>query len=347
MAYLVETLEEHGWCSNTVFCASGGELASWCEQRGISYTTAHERFAVNPFFAKKLSKLAKKLDVDLVHVHDSHAHTFAVMANAFFRMGCRLIVSRRVDFPVSSSPLSRWKYNHSSVVKIVCVSKAIQQITGAAIHDQSRMTTVHSGIDLARFEESEKNGMLHHELGLEQSIPLVGNVAALAPHKDYKTFIQTAINLVEQGTNAHFVVVGSGPLKDEVNGWVEQSGIADRIHLLGFRKDLPDVLPELDVFLITSETEGLGTSILDAFACGVPVVATDAGGIPEIVIHNTTGFLGKVKQPEILAQGVKQMLEDQAFRKRCVEGAHEHLKQFTKTATAQKTLQVYRAATQE
>lgn len=342
LAYLAEELEKIDHCHNAIFCAENGALAHWAKQHNIPAYEAKEMFAVNPVFASKLSKAYKKGGFDLVHVHDSHAHTFAVLANVFFRMGAPLIVSRRVDFPVSKSVLSRFKYNHHSVKKIVCVSDAIQRITGASIKDKSVLTTVHSGIDASKFKNSKKNGKLHLELGLEPTLSLVGNVAALAPHKDYFTFIETCKELMNQGLKAKFIIVGSGPEEDSVKKWVEESGIAEHILMLGFRDDLIDILPELDVFLITSQTEGLGTSILDAFACKVPVVATDAGGIPEIVLHRKTGWLGKVKQPKALAEGVIALLRNDALRKSTVSGATQKLQDFTKQATAQKTYKVYR-----
>ena len=317
-------------------------MAKWAKEHHIPAYEAREVFAVNPLFAAKLARVYKKGSFHLLHVHDSHAHTFAVLANVLFGMNAPLIVSRRVDFPVSKSFLSKFKYNHSSVQKIVCVSKAIQKITAASIKDKSVLTTVHSGIDLSRFKKSNKTGKLHEELKLNPAIPLVGNVAALAPHKDYFTFIETCKVLVKKGVKAKFVIVGSGPEEENIKKWVAQSGISEHIVMLGFRKDLVEILPELDIFLITSETEGLGTSILDAFACKVPVVATRAGGIPEIVIHKQSGLLGEIKHPDSLAESVESFLTNKELRKHCIDGATQKLKNFTKEATAQKTLEVYR-----
>lgn len=329
-------------CHNAIFCALGGAVAQWAKNNNIPAYEAKEIFAVNPVFAKKLAKAFKHGQFDLVHVHDSHAHTFAILANVLFAMNAPVIVSRRVDFPVSKSLLSKFKYNHSSVKKIVCVSKAIQAITARSIKDTSVLTTVYSGIDTSRFAQAKPSGKLHKELSLSQEIPLVGIVAALAPHKDYFTFIEMCKILVKQNSPAHFVIVGSGPEQEQVHHWVKESGISDRIHLLGFRKDLPQVIPEFNVFVISSETEGLGTSILDAFACKVPVVVTNAGGIPEIVIHEKTGYLGKVKQPETLAKGVQRFLSDIPFKQQCIQGASQKLNDFSKQNTARETYKIYR-----
>ena len=83
--------------------------------------------------------------------------------------------------------------------------------------------------------------------------------------------------------NAHFVIIGKGPMENEIKSFSSKLKCSKNIHFVGFRNDVPDILGELNVFLITSKTEGLGTSILDALAAKVPVVATRAGGIPEII----------------------------------------------------------------
>ena len=94
--------------------------------------------------------------------------------------------------------------------------------------------------------------------------------------------------------------------------------------------------------MITSETEGLGTSIIDAFASGTPVVATNAGGIPELVEHNKTGYLAKVKDVQSIVNGVIKVIDDQDYRNKIVEGAKLKLVDFTKERTAQNTYDVYK-----
>ncbi len=347
MTYLVEELSHKPNCNVFVLCAKGGEVAQWCKHNNITVFEEKEVFAVNPVFASRVSQVCKENAIDLIHVHDSHAHTFAVMANALFGAKTPLIVSRRVDFSVKKSWLSRYKYNHKSVKRILCVSDTIKAITAPAIQHKEVLATVYSGINLSRFDGAEKNGTLNREFQIDPSFPLVGNVAALAPHKDYKTFIDTCVLLVKQGLKAKFFIIGAGPMEEEVKQWVKASGIEEHIIMTGFRKDIPQILPELDVFLITSETEGLGTSILDAFACKVPVVATDAGGIPEIVNHNKTGYLGKVKAPELLAEGVTKMLSDKPYAQEMVKGASEKLTHFTKKAMAEKTFEHYQSVISE
>ena len=122
---------------------------------------------------------------------------------------------------------------------------------------------------------------------------------------------------------------------------IEKLGLQKMFYLTGFRNDVADILPELDLMLMTSVTEGLGTTILDAFACAVPVVATAAGGIPEIVIHEKTGLLAAVGDVQGLASQVNRMMKDRELRDRLIEGATSHLDNFSREATAVKTMKEY------
>ncbi|WP_375559140.1 glycosyltransferase family 4 protein [Bernardetia sp. OM2101] len=302
--------------------------------------------------AKFLAFFCRESKVDIVHLHDAHAHTIAVLSAVFFQNKTKFILSRRVDFPVKNNFFSKYKYNHSSIKKIVCVSDKIKEITAPSIKDKSKLVTVHSGIDLNKFREIDKETfILRQEYHLEKDIVLIGNVAALAPHKDYITFLETAKILIsrleESNKKVRFLLIGKEDgSENEIQDWLNQNQeIKDYFILTGFRNDIPIILKELDIFLFTSQTEGLGTSILDAFASKVPVVATAAGGIPESVINNQTGLLSKIKDSASLAENVEKVLNDDELRNKLIENAILHLQNFTKEHTAKKTLEIYKNVT--
>ena len=338
LTYLYSELEEKG-VQQIILCATDSVMEAYCKEHGWNYYTAPKKTGVAIKFSKNIKSICKKLAIDLVHTHDAHAHTFAIIAAAIFGNKTPLVVSRRVDFPISKSRTSIFKYNHKRVKKIVCVSDKIKEITAVDISDQSKLITVYSGIDLSKFEGSYKKGKLRVELGLSSQL-LIGNTSALADHKDYFTFLDTAIALNKLRSDCYFVIMGSGPMEVEIKTYADKLGL-ENITFTGFRNDIPEVLEDLDVFLITSKTEGLGTSILDAFACNVPVVATAAGGIPEIVIDEKSGLIAPVKDADILAKQVDRLLNDQQLKTDILKGAKETLNWYTKEATAEKTLTVY------
>ncbi|MBT8195827.1 MAG: glycosyltransferase family 4 protein, partial [Bacteroidia bacterium] len=111
-----------------------------------------------------------------------------------------------------------------------------------------------------------------------------------------------------------------------------------------FRTDIADILPEIDVFLITSKTEGLGTTVLDAIANKIPVVATAAGGIPEMIRDEETGLICDTGDYKILSKNVQRMISDKRLQNKVIENAYQLVnKEFTKEITANKTLEIYKA----
>jgi L-malate glycosyltransferase len=346
VVYLAEELKRKN-IRQLILCSEGSAMEEYCARNNLPFITARKRSSFDLSFAKKVSDVCKEKKISLVHAHDSHAHTFAYLSCAVFSNKVRVIVSRRVDFPVGETFLSRVKYNHSCIARIICVSDKIREIIQHAIKNPKVLTTIHSGIDESRFENAVSTGILHREFKIPANARIVGNISALAPHKDYKTFIDTAAEVLKTEKDLYFFIIGDGPEKGNIENFRQASGVSDRIIMTGFRNDIPAILLELDVMLVTSETEGLGTTILDAFACKVPVVATEAGGIPELVINERTGLLVPVRNVSGLASAVKRVLNEPGLKEKLNRGSEEHLKHFSRQFTAEQTLSLYKEVLSE
>ena len=337
-AYLLEELV--GEVEAVMLCSEGSKMAEFCDENGFTYVTHKKKNSLDLGYAKKIKAMCKEKQIDLIHVHDAHAHTFSILAASVFGNKTPILLSRRVDFPIKENLFSKYKYNLSAIKKILCVSETIKRITAAGINDRSKLETVYSGIDLTKFKlASEK---LRKELKVDANSFLIGNTSALADHKDYFTFIDVAERIIKQHNYCHFVVMGDGPMKSEIESYAASKKLNGKFTFTGFRNDIAEVLAELDLFLITSKTEGLGTSILDAFACKVPVVGTAGGGIAELIENETTGLLCEVKNIEQLTLAVERMMQDEALRKKCVAKAYEKVQLFSKKNTALNTLNFYR-----
>lgn len=311
------------------------------QEDGISVINFDSRGFLDLSLAKKIAKVCAEEKFDLIHTHDSHAHSAAVLSAAVFGNRTPIVVSRRVDFAVSSNLFSKWKYNYTSIKKIICVSEMILKITAPSIRDRNKLAVVHSGINTEQYNFIPNGNLLKEELNLSPDTMLVGNLSALADHKDFPTFLKVARRVVDENPWVHFVVAGSGDERGFIEKFIEENKLSSRIHLLGFRKDVPKVMKSLDVFLITSKTEGLGTIVLEAFAAGIPVVATRAGGIPELVNDHVTGLLKEIGDVEGLTNAVHQILLDHELRANLIDNAKTKVQDFSFLATAQKTLSIY------
>lgn len=340
LTYLFEALEKKG-INQWLYCPTGSELATKAKAKKWQTQTYKKRSGFDLKAAFHFAKWVKKQHIDLLHAHDAHAHTLCILAG-WFGLKTPIVLHRRVDFPIKKSIFTHYKYNHPRVKKIICVSDAIKLILQKDIHNPERALTIHSAIDTSKFKLTNQAKGLHKLLNLNEQTKLIGNASALADHKDYLTFLRTAQQLLTTHSDLHFVVFGEGELRSVLEDMSAQLGLSDKVHFMGFRNDLTVLLPQLDVFLFTSKTEGLGTTLLDAIACKLPIVATAAGGVPEIVIDNKTGLLCLIGEVDALAKGVIQVLENSNLRNKLINGATAHLANFTIANMSEQTLEVYR-----
>jgi glycosyltransferase involved in cell wall biosynthesis len=223
-----------------------------------------------------------------------------------------LIAARRVDFHLRGNALSRWKYRQ--VDCFICVSEAIRAMLVADGVPPPRTVTVNEGIDLAHVDAAPV-AALREELWLPHGSPIVGNVAALVPHKGQKHLIDAAVLVVRRVPDARFVIAGEGELKESLERQIRDLGLQKHVLLLGFRPDILSLHKAFDIFVLSSVTEGLGTSLLDAMACGRAIVATDTGGIPEVVAGRVTGTLVPPRDPRAMAAAIVALLSDEGKRR--------------------------------
>ena len=186
---------------------------------------------------------------------------------------------------------------------------------------------------------------MHAEFWLPTHAPVIGNIGALVPHKGQRYFVDAAAIVVREVPDARFVILGEGELREALEHQVKHLHLERHVFLPGFRADVLALLKGVDVFVMSSETEGLGTSILDAMACGKPVVGTAAGGIPEVVEHNVTGFVVPVNDPKAMAGAIVALLRDSDQRARMgAAGLARVRERFTVERMVAETLAVYERA---
>jgi glycosyltransferase involved in cell wall biosynthesis len=170
---------------------------------------------------------------------------------------------------------------------------------------------------------------------------VVGNVAALTGHKDHATLIEAMALLRPRAPETRLVIAGEGELRSTLETRVGERGLQDRVVFAGFRRDLDRILPAFSIFCLSSHLEGLGTSLLDAMAFGLPVVATAAGGIPEAVEDGVNGRVVPPRDPPALADALAEVLGDEATRRRLgAAGRRVFLERFTAERMVQETLRV-------
>ncbi len=272
--------------------------------------------------AWRLAGALRTLQPDIVHAHDPHGVAVAAAALPISGLARRppLVAARRVDFHLKANSFSRWKYRQ--VDAFLASSDAIRAMLLEDGVPAERVATVHEGADLDRLAAIEPLD-LHAEYWFPPGAPIVGNVAALVPHKGQKHLLDAAAIVVRDVPHARFVVLGEGELRQELEGRIRHLKLDQHVLLDGFRADVLARLKAFDLFVMSSVTEGLGTSLLDAMGAARPIVATRAGGIPEVVEDGVTGLLVPPGDARALASAILALLGDEGRRRRMGEAGLE------------------------
>lgn len=299
------------------------------------------RFEVDFHAAWKLARIIRAWNPAILHAHDPHGVALAALALGF-RMPWpppRLVASRRVDFRLAGHALSRAKYR--PVDRFICASAAIGRILEHDGVDPARIVTVHEGVDLAHVAAAPPVS-IHETFWLPHGAPVVLNVAALVPHKGQRYLIDAFAQVVRQVPDARLVILGQGELHDSLAAQVRHLALEKHVLLPGFRTDVLSLLKTADLFVMSSVMEGLGTSLLDAMACARPIVATEAGGIPEVVVDGETGLLVPPRDAAALADALVAVLRDQDLARRFGTAGYEHVhRRFTVERMVAETARVY------
>ena len=299
----------------------GHRAALAAQPRGELYRRAPEgrdRYPLAPrgdmdlHAAWTLARMLRDLAPDVIHAHDAHAVAIASLARSFAGTKPPLVASRRVDFHIRGNAFSRWKYHQ--VDRFVCASSAIREMLAADGVPPERTTVVYEGIDVDRIDRAPPLD-LHREFHFPVGCPVAGNVAALVPHKGQRHLVDATARLVRDVPDVRVLIVGAGALEGELARQIRRLHLEAHVILTGFRSDVPSLLKGLDLFVMSSVTEGLGTSVLDAMAAGLPVVGTRAGGIPESVVDGETGLLAPPRDAPGLARAIADLLRDAPRRR--------------------------------
>ena len=325
-----------------LFCQPGSPMEEKAKKAGIGVFPVAMHGEADLLASYRLRRLIKGFNCDIIHSHTSHAHTLAFLASLGTRT--KLLVSRRVDFSIfrhSFFQLSGIKYRHMADYYIA-ISQKIKDVMVRDGVPARRIFVVHSGIDQERFTAATKDHLIS-EFDIKSNEPVVVNVAHLAGHKGQQYLIEAIPLVLAKISNARFFIVGGGKLKGELKALATSMGLNEELIFTGFRQDVGAFYQIADLFVSSSVQEGLGTAVLDALALGKPVVATNSGGIPEIIQDGETGRLVTPADPSALAEGIIELLTNpEEARRMAMQGQMMVRKMFSVDLMVEKNIAVYR-----
>jgi glycosyltransferase involved in cell wall biosynthesis len=316
----------------------GSPLADRCTAAGLDVVALDPRGELDPVAALRLRRHIRREKVRIVHAHTAHAHGTAALALAGLK-SIPLVVTRRVQRGIAPGRLSRAKYR--ACARIIAISDHIRTLLIEAGLPPERIVRIHSGIDPEKFTNRADRAGIRRECGFPEQSVVVGTVAALTREKGLPVLIEAAATVAHRCPHARFLVVGDGPLSDELQTLRDRLDLGERMRFTGFRTDVGALLSAMDIFAFPSLSEGLGTSILDAMLMGLPVVATRTGGIPELVHEGDTGYLFPPGDHESLARRLVELACDEGERHRLGHSGARRVRAFSVARTIEATIAVY------
>lgn len=339
-----QLLRQYKDLQQTIFCASDSKIAQQLRSQQIPFASTLEKRKISFQFVRSIARLHKTQKFDVLHAHDSYALNVALTLSVLCPE-IKVVYSRKRDNRLRSNFIKQLKFNNRRLRKIVCVSKAVANIFSGILKNESKLSVIYDGIDVDYFASQADQKLLHHEYGLADDVKIIGNIAALKPEKDLKTFIDAAGLVLGSGQqNLVFLIVGEGPRQQELLDYVAKKGLQRNVLFSGFRKDIPQILPEFACLMMSSLSEGLPLTIFEAFACKVPVVATAAGGIAEVITQRETGMISPIGDAEALAKNLLDIINDQPLQAKVTANAYKLVNErFSLDAMRQNYYQLYRS----
>jgi glycosyltransferase involved in cell wall biosynthesis len=314
----------------------GEPLSARAAEAGLTVVDCSPFGEIDPRAAWRLRGVIRDHRIDVVHAHTAHA--VAVAALAMLRTNVPLVISRRVDFPLRANAGTRWKYGRASAV--IAISQAVARVLATSGIAADRIVVVPDGVDVGRVVTRATAETLA-SLGISASGRLVVQVAQLVGHKDPLNFVRAMARVVELVPGTQGLLVGDGPLRSDVEREVHRLGLESSVRLAGYRNDADSLLAAADVACLSSREEGMGSVLLDALAFGVPVAATRAGGIPEVIVDEECGLLADIEDPRALGGAIGRLIRDDALRTRVRANAKRRANEFSVERMTDRTIAVY------
>ncbi|CAM4032048.1 glycosyltransferase family 4 protein [Gillisia limnaea] len=330
---------------NIILCVEEGLFHRKLKNTNINFKTAPLKFNLDLRYSLRIISFCKKKQIDLIHIHDPKALSLAVIADKFYNLPL-MVFSKKTTFPIKNRKQTLFKYNYPKLKRILCVSNRTKEITAETLKNYDRLKTIYHGISLIKQQNITTKIDLRKKLGLGKDVILVGNIGNHIPAKDLTTFIKTAKKVIQQQEKLKFHFVQIGQFTSETPNLLKQvntNNLEKDISFLGFMENASAVIPQLEVLLLTSNSEGVPNVIFEAFYHKTPVITTNVGGISEIVTHMENGLLTEAFDAKKLAEQILFLQKNQELIPRFTENGHKKVvEHFTTKQMATKTLQEYK-----
>ncbi len=288
-----------------ILCQPGSTLGKMAAAEGIEVRICRMK---KHYDLPAIAFIMKVISSERIDVINSHSGRDSFLAGIAGRMSGRkpvIVRTRHIALPITS----RFTYSLLSH-KVVTTSDYVKRYLISAGVGNERIVTIHTGIDLSRFDPDNTPATLRQELGLGPEAPLIGTVAILRNKKGHKILLEAIPRVLEKIPDAVFVFAGDGPQTRNISNAIERAGLSGKVFMLGLRQDIPVIVNSFDIFVLPTLQEAHGGVFVEAMAMRKPVIGTDVGGVGEVIKHGINGYLVDPGNAKALADAMLKMLSD-------------------------------------
>ena len=296
-----------------------GTLGRELRDEGFPVEVLNRRSGIDIRCVQRLGRFAREQNADLIHAHQ-YTPFFYCRAPAFFVRRPPVLFNEHGRFHPDLPNRKRMIFNRlflRRIDRVVAVGGAVKQalIANEGI-PASRIEVIYNGVSLESFShDSQARRKVREELGIGNDVPVAIQVARLDYLKDHLTAIRALKAVTQEVPEFKLLIVGEGPERPKIEAEIAKLGVERQVRMLGLRTDVRQLLAAADLFLLTSISEGIPVTFIEAMACHLPIVSTDVGGVKEVIQHGLTGLLSAAGDDRALAQSIVKLLGDANLRR--------------------------------
>ncbi|MES9970800.1 MAG: glycosyltransferase [Candidatus Thiodiazotropha sp.] len=321
VVYLLSGLQQQG-VDSCLVCPPGSGVAKAVHEIGGAVEEIPMGGDHDLGLIFRLRGVIRRYRPDLVHIHSRRGAD--ILGGIAARLsGVKSVLSRRVDNP-EHPWLVASKYRLYD--RVIAISQGIADILIQEGMPAQKLVCVRSAVDVDLYQQPCDRARLRELFGLREDALVMGVVAQLIPRKGHRYLLQAMPKLIQAFPRLHLLLFGKGPSRETMQQQIEALQLQQHVTLAGFRDDLSRLLPCLDLLVHPALMEGLGVALLQGASAGLPIVAVEAGGMPEVVEDGVNGLLVPPGSDEALANAIHQLLADEALRQRMGESGREKMR---------------------
>ncbi len=294
----------------------GGDLIDRLSNAGARVFLLGKKRRGDVTAVTKLANLIRREKVDLIHLHNAPGMFWGTLARAASGSKAPIVRTEHNPYlPETIPALYRWLYPRftKSARRIICVSERVRRSYAEAFPALADMfLEIPNGIRLQDYEKLPPRAECRARFKLLPGAKLIGTVGRMVPVKNHKMLIE-ALSLVRQEVgDVHLAIIGEGELRESLAAYAADMGVSEYVSLVKETQKIDYFYGAIDIFCLSSDSEGMPLTLLEALASGVPAVSTEVGGIPEVIESGVTGYLVPKGSAEFLAKRVVELLRDPA-----------------------------------